>query len=73
MLPGFEAYSEIFENKIEKEISNRPNRLMFVLPISSHVTKLLPTFSITLLFALMVQLFMARNLSEKSKDILSRH
>ena len=46
---------------------NRPNRLRFVLPISSHVTILLGSFSIIIPFVLMAQLCMARNMLEKSK------
>ena len=53
-------------------ISNRPNQLRFVLPISSHVAILLGSFSIILLFAFMAQLCMARNMLEKSKRVLSR-
>ena len=52
---------------------NRRNRLRSVLlPISSHVTILLGSFSIMLPFALMAQLSMARNMLGKSKDVLSR-
>ena len=51
--------------------TNRPNRLMSVLPISSHVTILLGSFSFTLLSALMAQFWMARSMLEKSKDLLS--
>ena len=49
-----------------------PNRLRFVLPISSHVTILLVSFSIIRLFAFMAQLCMARNMLLKSKGVLSR-
>ena len=48
---------------------NRPNRLRFVLPISSHETILLRSFSIMLLVALVAQLRMARNTLEESKEI----
>ena len=50
----------------------RRNRLRFVLPISSHVTIPLGSFSIILLFAFMAKLCMVRNMSEKSKEVLSR-
>ena len=36
-------------------MSKRPNRLRFVLPISSHVTMLLGAFRIILLFAFMAE------------------
>ena len=48
------------------------NRLKFVLPISSHVTITLGSFSIILLFAFMAQYYTVRNMSEKSKEVLSR-
>ena len=51
-------------------------RLRFVLPISSHVTIPLGIFSIILLFPFMqrfmAQLCTVRNMSEKSKEVLSR-
>ena len=40
------------------------------LPISSHVTILVGSFRIILLFAFMAQLCIARNMLEKSKDVL---
>ena len=43
----------------------------FVLNISSPVTILLGNFSLKLLFAFKAQLCMARNMLEKSKDVLS--
>ena len=52
--------------------NNRPTRLRFILPSSSHVTILLRGFSIMLLFARMAQICMVRNMLEKSKDVLSR-
>ena len=56
----------------EKVRYNRPNRLRFVLPISSHVIIPLGSFGIILLFAFMAQLCMVRKMSEKSKEVLSR-
>ena len=56
----------------ENSGNNRPNRPRFVLPISSHVTILLGSFSIILLFAFMAQLCTVRNLSEKSIEVLSK-
>lgn len=53
-------------NCAEFEI-NRRNGL-FVLPISSHMTILLGSFSIILLFAFIAYIFMARNMVTKSKD-----
>ena len=47
---------------------NRPNRIRFVLPIPSHVTLLLGSFSIILVSAFMAQVFMAQNMLKKSKD-----
>ena len=46
-------------------VFNRPNRLRFVLPISSHVTILLGSFRIILLFVFMAQLCMTQNMLEK--------
>ena len=51
---------------------NRPHRLRFVIPISSHVIMLLGSLSIILLFAFMAKLCMARNMLGKSKEVLSR-
>ena len=49
---------------------NGPYRLWFVLSVSSLVTILLRSFSIMLLYALTAHLCMARNMLEKSKDVL---
>ena len=49
-----------------------PRSLGLLYPFQSHVTKLLGSFSIILLFAFMVQLGMARNMLEKSTGVLSR-
>ena len=57
--------------KLPKDL-NRPNRLRFALPISSHVIIPLGSFGIILLFAFMAHLCMVRNMSEKSKEVLSR-
>ena len=43
-------------------VFNRPNRLRFVLPISTHVTIPLGSLNIVLLFVHMAQLCMARNM-----------
>ena len=43
-----------------KQTANRPNQLRFVLPISSHMTILLGSFSIMLLFAFVAQPCMAQ-------------
>ena len=51
---------------------HRPNQLRFVLPISSHLTILLGSFSIMLLFAFITQHYMAQNMLKKSKGVLSR-
>ena len=51
--------------------NSRPNRQGIVLPISSHLTILLGSLSIILLFGFMAQLFMARNMLEISKEALS--
>ena len=61
-----------FEHNFVTCPKHRPNRLRFVLPISSHVTIPLGSFSIILLFAFMAQLRTVRNMSERSKDVLSR-
>ena len=45
--------------KCSYSFPNRPNRLRFVLPISSHVTMPMGSFGIMLLFAFMAQLCMA--------------
>ena len=50
----------------------RPNRLRFVLPVSSHVTISLGSLSIMLLFASMAHLCMARSTLQKSKEVLLR-
>ena len=52
-----------------KWAGNRPDRLRCVLSISSHVTILLRSLSIILLFAFMAQLYMARNMLKKSKGV----
>ena len=52
-------------------IIKRPNRLKFVVPISSHVTILLGSFNIMQLFTFMAQLYMTRNMLEKSQDDLN--
>ena len=51
---------------------NRPNRLRFVLPISSHMNIHLGNLSIVQLFSFMAQLWTARNMLEKSEEVLSR-
>ena len=43
--------------------------LRFVLPISSHFTTVLGTFSATLLFTFMVQVFKLQNMLKNAKDI----
>ena len=62
----------LLDKTLRGEGSYRPNWLRFVLPYSSPATTLLVSFSITLLFVFMTQLCMARNMSEKSNDVLSR-
>ena len=46
------VYAKETEEK-QREACDKPNRLRFVLPISSHVTILLGSFSTMLFFALM--------------------
>ena len=46
----------------KSSVTDRPNRLRFALPISTHVTIPLGSLSIVLLFAHMAQLCMVRNM-----------
>ena len=57
---------------LHNSIDDRPNFLGFVLPISSHVIMPMGSCGIILVFGLMAQLCMARNMLENSKDVLSR-
>ena len=51
---GFIPYS-VKDSLLTRQSDSSPNRLKFVLPISSYVTIPLGSFSILLLFALMAQ------------------
>ena len=56
------ANSENMEDFRKVQRWNGPNRLRFLLTISSQVTVLLGSFSIMLLFVLMAKLGMVRNM-----------
>ena len=59
-----------YPDLVDCSVVDRPNQLRFVLPTSSHMATILGSFITFKLFAfaLMAQLYMTQNMSEKSKE-----